>query len=96
MNFPHASQTHSPYVFSLETQLGPLAPAYTIAATRDRQYWIDQRQRDLVAPSTGVDRPTPDTDRFKMPAVNPTFAAYSTITAVVVYETEDSDLDDSA
>jgi hypothetical protein len=40
--------------------------------------------------------PTPDPNRFKMPAVKPTFAAYSTITAVVVYETEDSDFGDSA
>jgi hypothetical protein len=31
-----------------------------------------------------------------MTAVKPTFAAYSTITTVVVYETEDSDFADSA
>jgi hypothetical protein len=31
-----------------------------------------------------------------MTAVKPTFAAYSTITSVVVYETEDSDFADSA
>ena len=44
----------------------------------------------------GSDRPAPVTDGFQITAVKPTFAAYSTIITVVVYETEDSDFADSA
>jgi hypothetical protein len=41
-------------------------------------------------------RPTPVTDGFYMTAIKPTFADYSSITSVVVYETEDSEFADSA
>ena len=54
MKFPHASQNHSSYYFSLETQLGPLALAYTLAATRDPQFWVERGSAGLLTRPLGA------------------------------------------
>ena len=54
------------------------------------------RQSLAVVSVTGSSRPLLAVHDVEMIAVKPTFAAYSTIDTVVVYETEDSDFADSA
>ena len=71
MKFPHASQTDSPYLFSLETQLGSLAQAYTIAATRDRQFRVELRLSGCDCPPKHI------AEIVEARGANPTIAVLS-------------------
>jgi hypothetical protein len=60
---------------------------------------VDLSHRTLLHGNSAMNRssrPLLAVHHVEMIAVKPTFAAYSTIDTVVVYETEDSDFADSA